>query len=184
MASDKQHITIRCGVKPPGALVISSFKNIRESLAASRPADSVLELGLGAGAIRDYLNATYPNCHITTIDNNPDVIHCYKRYFGGDPLCDVNCVDVFKALQQGKRYDWIVLDLFSELEPPIFLFQHQFYRLLRAAINDGGRLYINFLTEHESQLKQLQHLLITNFGKKPFIEKVPDYANIIIEVKR
>ncbi|PHI35754.1 SAM-dependent methyltransferase [Pseudoalteromonas sp. GCY] len=168
----------------PEHLLFPHLKTFASRWQQVTPPTSVLELGLGAGAIRDYLNATYPNCHITTIDNNPDVIHCYKRYFGGDPLCDVNCVDVFKALQQGKRYDWIVLDLFSELEPPIFLFQHQFYRLLRAAINDGGRLYINFLTEHESQLKQLQHLLITNFGKKPFIEKVPDYANMIIEIKR
>ncbi|WP_440056259.1 spermidine synthase [Pseudoalteromonas sp. T1lg65] len=145
---------------------------------------NVLELGLGAGAIRDYLNTTYPDCKITTIDNNPEVIRCYKKYFGGDPLCDVSCADVLGALQQNKRYDWIILDLFSGIDAPMFLFQHQFYRLIRAALNENGRLYINFLAEHESQVRQLQHLLITNFGMKPLIETVPDYSNMIIEVKR
>ncbi|TMP77276.1 SAM-dependent methyltransferase, partial [Pseudoalteromonas ruthenica] len=32
--------------------------------------------------------------------------------------------------------------------------------------------------------KQVTHLLITNFGKKPHIEQVPLYANHIIVVSR
>lgn len=148
------------------------------------PPNTVLELGLGAGAIRDYLHFNYPDCDITSVDNNPDIIHCYKRYFGGDPRCALKCDDVMQVLEQPKGYDWIILDLFSDLDAPVFLFQHKFYHLLRAALNDGGTLYINFLAEHESQVKQLTHLLITNFGKMPFIESVPDYANHIIAVSK
>ncbi len=144
----------------------------------------VLELGLGAGAIRDYLHISYPDCQITSIDNNPDIIHCYKRYFGGNPISNVSCSDAYKALENNGHYDWIILDLFSQLDAPRFLYEHKFYTQIRATLNEGGRLYINFLAEHDSQLKQLEHLLITNFGKKPFVHKVPDYANHIISLTR
>lgn len=148
------------------------------------PPQDVLELGLGAGAIRDYLKAIYPDCKVSSVDNNPDIIHCYKRYFGGDPLCSLTCGDVMQVLEQPKSYDWIILDLFSDMDAPVFLFQHKFYHLLRAALNPGGVLYINFLAEHDSQLKQLSHLLIANFGKKPFVAEVPSYANHIISITK
>ncbi|CCQ10204.1 Spermidine synthase-like protein [Pseudoalteromonas luteoviolacea B = ATCC 29581] len=145
---------------------------------------AILELGLGAGAIRDYLHAHYPDCAVTSIDNNPDIIHCYKRYFGGDPLSALECADVFDVLERKQHFDWIILDLFSDLDAPVFLFKHKFYHLLRAALNRGGVLYINFLAEHDSQLKQLTHLLITNFGKKPSITAIDGYANHIIEITK
>ncbi|MFC0120122.1 spermidine synthase [Pseudoalteromonas xiamenensis] len=159
--------------------------NILANLFENSPSpSSVLELGLGAGAIRDYLKSRYPDAYVTSVDNNPDIIHCYKRYFGGDPMCALKCDDVMHILEQPKKYDWIILDLFSDLDAPLFLFQHKFYHLLRAALNDGGTLYINFLAEHDSQLKQLTHLLIANFGKKPIMHAVPDYANHIIAVSK
>lgn len=146
--------------------------------------NNVLELGLGAGAIRDYLITTYPNCDVFSVDNNPEIIRCYKRYFSGDHTCAVACMNVGDVLTNEEMYDWIILDLFSEIDAPLFLFQHQFYRQLRARLRPGGTLYINFLAEHDSQLKKLTHLLITNFGKKPYIEHVPNYANHIIMVGR
>ncbi len=146
--------------------------------------NKVLELGLGGGAIRDYLHAIYPECNVLSIDNNPDIVHCYKKYFSGEQGCSVACMDADTALSGSQRYDWIILDLFSEMDAPMFLFQHPFYQLLRAALNHDGWLFINFLAEHPSQRQRLEHLLITNFGKKPRIETVADYANHIIAIKR
>ena len=47
-----------------------------------------------------------------------------------------------------------------------------------------GLLFINFLSNHPSQLKQLEHLLITEFGKRPSIVKIPDYVNHIVMIKK
>ncbi|WP_261595192.1 spermidine synthase [Pseudoalteromonas holothuriae] len=148
------------------------------------PPKSVLELGLGGGAIRDYLQAMYTDCHVFSVDNNPDIVHCYKKYFSTKKACHVACMSADSALSEGQKYDWIILDLFSEMRAPLFLFQHPFYQLLRAALNPKGWLFINFLCEHHSQRKHLEHLLITNFGKKPHIVTLSDYANHIIAVRR
>ncbi|MBC7007403.1 SAM-dependent methyltransferase [Pseudoalteromonas sp. BZK2] len=144
----------------------------------------ILELGLGGGAIRNYLQHTYPDSQLTSVDKNPDIIHCYKRYFGGDHANNLHCFDAQQVLEQNNEYNWIILDLFSEVDAPLFLYKHLFYTKLRAAMTKDGLLFINFLSNHPSQLKQLEHLLITEFGKRPSIVKIPDYVNHIVMIKK
>ncbi|WP_404341462.1 spermidine synthase [Pseudoalteromonas mariniglutinosa] len=144
----------------------------------------ILELGLGAGAIRNYLQHTYPDSKLMSVEKNPDIIHCYRRYFGGDYANNLRCFDAQQVLAQGVQYDWIILDLFSELDAPLFLYKHQFYEKLRSALAKNGYLFINFLSSHPSQLRQLEHLIITAFGKRPNIEKIPDYTNHIVILQK
>jgi spermidine synthase len=94
------------------------------------------------------------------------------------------CEDAEITVQKDNLYNWIILDLFSQEDAPNFLFDHKFYQNIRNRLKKGGWLFINFLSSHPSQLEQLQHLLITNFGKKPTIHAIPDYLNHIIAVGR
>ncbi len=145
----------------------------------------ILELGLGGGAIRNYLQHSYPNSQLISVDKNPDIIHCYKRYFSGKHANnDLYCFDAQQALEQGRKFQWVILDLFSEIDAPLFLYQHQFYAKLRSAMANNGILFINFLSHHPSQLKQLEHLLISEFGERPHIEKIPNYVNHIVMIKK
>lgn len=146
--------------------------------------NAVLELGLGGGAIRNYLQHTYPDSQLLSVEKNPNIIHCYKRFFGGDHASNLRCFDAEAVLEHGPQYDWIILDLFSQLDAPLFLYKHRFYEKLRCALTKNGYLFINFLSGHESQLKQLEHLLITTFGKIPSIEKIPGYANNIVVIRK
>ncbi|OUS71529.1 SAM-dependent methyltransferase [Pseudoalteromonas sp. A601] len=145
---------------------------------------TVLELGLGAGAIRNYLQHVYPDSQLISVEKNPSIIHCYKRFFGGDHATNLRCFDAQEILEQGQEYDWIILDLFSQLDAPGFLYKHLFYQKVRNALSADGYLFINFLSAHESQLKQLEHLLITTFGKIPSIEKISGYTNHIVMIKK
>lgn len=144
----------------------------------------ILELGLGAGAIRNYLQHTYPNSQLMSVEKNPSIIDCYKRFFGGDHATNLRCFDAEEMLSQDIVYNWIILDLFSELDAPLFLYKHRFYEKVRGALSKDGYLFINFLASHDSQLKQLEHLLITTFGKIPKIEKIPNYTNHIVMIQK
>lgn len=146
--------------------------------------DRVLELGLGGGAIRNYLHHSYPDTELISVEQNPDIIHCYKRYFGGRHDTTLRCADAEKVLSEPGCYDWIIIDLFSELDAPMFLYKHRFYDKIRAALNHDGHLFINFLAHHESQLQQLKHLLITCFGKPPDMVKVKGYSNHLVFLSR
>lgn len=145
---------------------------------------TILELGLGGGAIRNYLQYSYPDSALMSIEKNPDIIHCYKRFFGGNDATNLQCSDAQVIFNNGQLYDWVVLDLFSQLDAPLFLYKHQFYLNVHAALTDKGYLFINFLSEHSSQLKQLEHLLFASFGKRPIIEKIPGYINHIVMIRK
>ncbi|MEO2268792.1 spermidine synthase [Pseudoalteromonas pernae] len=144
------------------------------------PPKRVLELGLGGGAIRNYLHHTYPDTELISVERNADIIHCYKRYFGGAHDTTLRCADAEQVLCENEKYDWIIIDLFSELDAPLFLYKHRFYDKVRNVLNKDGHVFINFLAHHDSQLQQLTHLLITCFGRTPNIVDVKGYANRLV----
>ncbi|ATC93166.1 spermidine synthase [Pseudoalteromonas tunicata] len=141
---------------------------------------SVLEIGLGAGAIRNYLQFHYPNTELITAEKNPEIIHCYKKYFGGHASNNLHCQDVLLEIKTPRTFDWIIIDIFSQLEAPVFLFQKQFYDDLSHILAANGHLFINFLTQSDSQLTQLKRLLRATFTKEVKIEKISGYTNHIL----
>lgn len=168
----------------PNRLLFPHLQHLAQLWQPLPAPKKVLELGLGGGAIRNYLQYNYPTSVLTSVEKNPDIIHCYKRFFGGDHRANLQCFDAQKILDSEHLYDWIILDLFSQLDAPLFLYQQQFYLKIRAALTNNGYLFINFLSEHHSQLKQLENLLNTSFGKHPVIEKIPGYTNHIVMIKK
>jgi len=168
----------------PSHLLFPHLHYLSQLWQPLKPPRTVLELGLGAGAIRNYIQYTYPDSQLTSVEKNPNIIQCYKRFFGGAHANNLQCFDAQIVLEQDDKYDWIILDLFSQLDAPVFLYKHLFYEKIRDALSTDGYLFINFLSAHQSQLKQLEHLLITTFGKRPSIEKIPNYTNHIVMISR
>ncbi|BED87724.1 hypothetical protein PspMM1_01920 [Pseudoalteromonas sp. MM1] len=144
----------------------------------------VLELGLGGGAIRNYLQHTYPHVQITSVEKNADIIACYSDFFAIEKQANVVCDDAQNILSKAHSNDWIILDLFSQIDAPRFLFERAFYQRIYDALNVGGTLFINFLSQHESQLIQLQQLLLNVFGVKVSPHKVAGFVNHIVIVTK
>ncbi|MEM0516149.1 fused MFS/spermidine synthase [Pseudoalteromonas sp. YIC-827] len=144
----------------------------------------VLELGLGGGAIRNYLQQSYPEAELISVEHNAQVIHCYKRFFSAGQSDNLCCLDAEQALNRCGRFDWLILDLFSELDAPLFLFQQRFYELLSAALAPHGYVFINFLAHHPSQLTRLEQLLRATFGKAAKVISVPGYVNHLLFISR
>ena len=87
-------------------------------------------------------------------------------------------------LKNSHNIDWIILDLFSEIDAPRFLFEDAFYKKIHLALNTNGMLFINFLSQHESQLKQLQQLLLNVFGYTVYTYKIAGYVNHIFMISK
>ena len=170
--------------RAPSLLLFEHLQQLAQQWQNLPAPNSILELGLGGGAIRNYLSCAYPDAKLVTVEKNPDIIHCYKRYFGGQHDTQLKCANAQDVLREQHKYDWIIIDLFSENDAPLFLFTHQFYQAVRSALTQHGHVFINFLAHHDSQLKALSHVLITSFGKHPRMHKVEGYANILVYIQR
>ncbi|WP_369621422.1 spermidine synthase [Pseudoalteromonas distincta] len=168
----------------PDLLLFPHLLCLGKHWQALKPPQKVLELGLGGGAIRNYLQHKYPKAKITSVEKNADIIDCYTQFFSSNKNEQLLCADAQQILKSAQNIDWIILDLFSQIDAPRFLFEEAFYKKIYLALNNNGVLFINFLSQHESQLKQLQQLLLDVFGCNISPQKITGYVNHIVVVTK
>jgi len=164
----------------PSTLLFPHLQCLAKHWKTLKAPNKILELGLGGGAIRNYLLNQYPQTNIISVEKNADIIDCYSQFFSSNKNEQLLCADAQQVLKSAQNIDWIILDLFSQIDAPRFLFEEAFYKKIYSALNNNGVLFINFLSQHESQLKQLQQLLLDVFGCKVSPQKITGYVNHIV----
>ncbi len=65
----------------------------------------VLELGLGGGAIHNYIQHPYHDCQLMSVEKNASIIHCYKRFFYSAHASNLQCSDAQLVLDKNEQYD-------------------------------------------------------------------------------
>lgn len=103
----------------------------------------ILMLGLGGGAISNFLHARYPEAHIDVVEVDAKVIKLCKKHFY---LCEtenykIHTLDarIFVQNQLGKNtYDLILLDVFKSGSVPYHLKTIEFYRQIHGILNPKG----------------------------------------------
>jgi len=171
-------------IDQPNTFLLPHLDYLAQQWQPLKQPKKVLELGLGGGAIRNYLLNQYPRADITSVEKNADIINCYERFFCNGKNENLLCEDAQIVIKSAHNIDWIILDLFSQIDAPRFLFDEGFYQKIYAALNPNGTLFINFLSQHSSQLKQLQQLLLNVFGYSVSPHKIAGYVNHIIVITK
>jgi spermidine synthase len=103
-----------------------------------------LVIGLGAGLVPRW----YEQQGITTdvVDIDPYVVEVAREYFGFSNTGEVVVADARRYLRTtGKRYDYIVLDVFNGDTTPGHMLSIEALRLVRDRMTDGGILAINLI---------------------------------------
>ena len=110
----------------------------------NRQADSALLVGLGAG----HLVNTYAEFGIATdsMEIDPVVAELATRYFNFTPTGDVIVGDArYQINHLDKTYDFIIHDCFTGGAEPIHLLSVEMFQKLKARLNPGGILALNFV---------------------------------------
>ena len=172
-----------CNIEHPGFFLLPHLIQLETVWKTLKAPTQVLEIGLGGGAIRNYLMHHHPDCNVTTIEKNQDVIDIYQAHFASSQDNALIAADI-TDIELESKYEWIILDLFSQQACPIFLFQENFYQKLAAAFNknDESHLFINFICESEQQLAQLKLILTKVLACTSKIYSVQNYSNKIIHL--
>lgn len=88
-------------------------------------------MGLGGGAISNYLFERFPELEIDAVDIDPEVVRLAHKYFGipDDPRYRTHVGDGRLFVEQsGSRWDHIMLDAFRGIFVPYHLKTLEFYR--------------------------------------------------------
>jgi predicted O-methyltransferase YrrM len=86
------------------------------TLAASKPAAQILELGTGTGLATAWLlDGMDAEARLTTVDNDPACLAIAKRYLGADKRVHFHLADSaeFLAELQGQQFDLIFADTWA-----------------------------------------------------------------------
>lgn len=98
------------GFNMPSDLYVGS---LLKTLMKSKPGAKCLELGTGIGLSLSWMmDGLTPNGHLTTIDNDPELIEIAQSYFGSQKQVEIICADGASWIEANlnQRYDLIFAD--------------------------------------------------------------------------
>ena len=172
----------------PREMVFAYTRMMMASLLLNPNPERILVLGLGGGTLPLALDEMLPNVRIDTVEIDPAVVRVAREYFGFAPSERVQVfaqdgrVFVKRALQQGERYDLIMLDAFTGEYIPEHLMTEEFLQEVRQLLSEDGVLAANTfsisdLYDHESVTYQA--VFETFFNMKP-----TDSGNRVVLARR
>lgn len=146
--------------------------------------DRILELGLGGGSLQRFMRHHFPQCTITSIENNPQVISLFQQWFNDlNQKHHIICGDAQQEIGNHNEQQLIFIDLFSKSGSPDFVSSIDFYMDCLTALQTNGALVINLITQYQTQIDVTCDLLKQlNLNIRVF--SIPGFQNRIIMASR
>lgn len=160
----------------PKQMLFAYTQMMMASLLLNPEPQRILVLGLGGGTLPMALDEIFPDTRIDAVEIDPAVVRVAREFFAFAPSQRVSVFDqdarvfVKRAVQQGERYDLIMLDAFNGEYIPEHLMTREFLEETQQLLSDGGVLAANTfsisdLYHHESVTYQA--VFDTFFNMKP-----------------
>ncbi|WP_149982514.1 spermidine synthase [Pseudoalteromonas rhizosphaerae] len=148
-------------------------------LLCSEPSSQILNLGLGSGCFERAVT-NKAGFELTTVEINPNVIKAAKQYFflNDNNHIVAQCAEQFIA-QSSRKFDVILIDVFSGKSQPAFLQKQAFLCDCHARLSTYGKICINFTAKNKQQLIALLTTLRSLFSHIVVIE-FNQYKNIVL----
>ena len=152
---------------------------------------SCLVIGLGAGIVPRWYQERGVRCDV--VDINPDVVEVARDWFDFRPSGDVYLDDARRFLRQSdRRYDYIVLDVFTGDTTPGHLVTLEALSLVRDRLADEGILAINLIASLGPESHMTVSLLRTLERVFATVETYPTFdpagdnpfGNVIVVARR
>ena len=139
-------------------------------LAESRPPRSVLMLGLAGGTAFRILRHLLPDCRLTAVDIDPEIVDLARRHMELDTLgIEVIIGDAYPWLAENRRrFDVVIDDIYLAGKTDVFrprMWDRRLLQCLRSAVAPGGVLAVNLVTGqgHRTMQSHTRKILRTAF---------------------
>jgi len=134
----------------------------RHLLSTGRPPDSVLLLGLGGGSVVHILRAELGiPAPVTALEMDPAMVAVARAHFGLDTWPDLRVVQgdaIVRVHALRERFDWVVVDLFDDLDIARGADTMAFTHALRDRCAEGGVVCFNTVDHDEESGRRCQRV--------------------------
>ncbi len=144
------------------------------ALLASPSPQRVLIIGVGAGALLQFLHHYFPDCKVEGVDYSLQIIKIARGYFG---LPENNNISIhhndgltyLKQQGAGDNYDLIVLDAFNDTGMAKNIYSNEFFRVAKNHLRPEGIICANLWSGDRKRLKQVKKAIHNNTKASLFI---------------
>ncbi|PLX83010.1 MAG: hypothetical protein C0614_05815 [Desulfuromonas sp.] len=126
---------------------------------AEPPIKRVLMLGLGGGAMAQFIARKFPEVTLDIIEIDPLVVEVAEKYFGFKPERNgqVQVGDGRRLLRKsGQVYDVIILDAYKAGGIPFHLTTREFMEIVKNHLSPGGVAVIHLWAEYANKYLRAQ----------------------------
>lgn len=130
----------------PENLVIPYTRTMLAAALVRPDPSTILQLGLGGGALNRYLRRALPGAALTTAELDAAVRDMAVEFMGYEPdERDEVVIEDARAFLKSRpeTWDWILVDAYSGGSVPPHLKTREFYELLSARLAPGGVVALN-----------------------------------------
>jgi spermidine synthase len=182
----------------PNRLVLDYTRMMLGSLYLVPNPKRILIIGLGGATLPKTLARILPDSDIDVAEVDAAVIRVARKYFDFEPSARMHVSDedgrlfVKRRLQEGTKYNLVLLDAFDHDYIPEHMLTQEFLREVKAVLSDGGVLAANTfsssrLYEHESttyesvfgtffNLKHNNRVILARLGGLPTVPQIEQAA--------
>ena len=155
-------------------------------LAENHPPRSILMLGLAGGTSFRTLRHLLPDCRLTAIDIDEEIIELARKHMDLDSLgIEIITTDAYAWLKKNRRtFDAVIDDIYLAGKTDVFrpqAWDETVLDNLRRAVAPGGVLAVNLVTGqgHRTMQSHTRRILRGNF---PFVRsiKTPEAMNEVL----
>lgn len=145
----------------PGELQLENLRLMMAALLFIPPPDSILVLGTAAGSLLHFLRRHLPQASLTSVDIDAAMVERLLQS-GLLPESGVEYVHADAAAWVpvcGRRYDLVLVDVFSGARSPGWLLDEAFTATLRATLSDRGAVAYNLLIPSDHDFERFSRCL-------------------------
>lgn len=181
--TDAQAIQSAIDLTQPHTLLLPYMPLMVANLLFQPPPRRCLLLGLGGGDLVRYLHHHIPDCKITAVELDAEMVQISQRYFA---LPDSNNIQI--VVEDGARFiaslkrpvETLLVDLYGHNGLPPLLQEDEFYRDCYRALSREGIMLVNLLIHHPQELHTLLRKIRQQFRQLTLCLTVAGYKNVVV----
>lgn len=156
-------------------------------LCEAGPPTSVLMLGLAGGTAYRVLRHLLPDCQLTAIDIDPEIVDLAREHMDLDALhLEVQIADAYRWLEKNNRqFDVVFDDIYLAGKTDVFrprAWNPELMYHLRRAIAPGGLLAVNLVTGtgHRTMQSLTRKILCESFPRVRSLTTVEGMNEVLV----
>lgn len=182
--SEPDAIQSEINTQQPQQLVMENLRYLMGVLLFIPPPEKILLLGVGAGSMVHFFRHYLPECHITAVDYDRqllDFAHQQMMLPEADEKLSYVIQDARQYINEcQQQYDLIVLDIFDGNQSPCWTRDKEFTRQIKTCLSDKGATAYNMLINSETAFNSFYKLLRQTFAGQTLCLETQEYENLLL----